>query len=213
MKKKRPRILVFNSGSGSGFQELVENSRTGALQADIVGLVTDKPTNKCLDRAMKLGITFAPPMTRFDAKDYVDLVKFFDADYVALSGWLKLTRGLDPRTTINIHPGPLPKFGGKGMYGHHVHQAVIEAYKRGEITHSAVTMHFVTEEYDKGPVFFRYPILIRPNDDADSLGTRVNKIEHGWQFFVTNLVVTGQIHWDGKNPQSLVVPELLKSSQ
>jgi folate-dependent phosphoribosylglycinamide formyltransferase PurN len=71
-------------------------------------------------------------------------------------------------------------------------------------------MHFVTKEYDKGPVFFRYPVLIRPNDDADSLGSRVNKIEHGWQSFVTNLVVTGQIHWNGENPESLVVPEFMK---
>ncbi len=210
---KKPRILIFNSGSGSGFQELVENSRTGVLQANIVGLVTDKGTHKCLDRAMDLGVTFVPPMKNFDARSYNDLVKFFGADYVVLSGWLKLVKGLDPRTTINIHPGPLPLFGGKGMYGHHVHEAVIEAYKRGEIIHSAVTMHFVTEEYDKGPVFFRYPILIRPNDDADSLGARVNKIEHGWQSFVTNLVITRQIHWDGKNPKSLVVPEFLKSFQ
>ncbi len=213
MKTKKPRILVFNSGSGSGFQELVENSRTGVLQADIVGLVTDKDTHKCLDRAIDLGITFASPMKNFDAQSYQALVKFFGANYVALSGWLKLVKGLDPRTTINIHPGPLPKFGGKRMHGHHVHEAVIEAYKRGEITHSAVTMHFVTEEYDKGPVFFRYPVLIRPNDDTNSLGSRVNKIEHGWQSFVTNLVVTGQIHWDGKDPKSLVVPEFLKSFQ
>ena len=213
MKTKKPRILIFNSGSGSGFQELVENSRTGVLQADVVGLVTDKGTHKCLDRAMNLRIIFASPMKIFDAQSYQDLVKYFGADYVILSGWLKLVKGLDPRTTINIHPGPLPQFGGKGMYGHHVHEAVIEAYKRGEITHSVVTMHFVTEEYDQGPVFFRYPVLIRPNDDADSLGSRVNKIEHGWQSFITNLVVTGQIRWDGKDPKSLVVPEFLKSFQ
>lgn len=208
MKKKR--ILVLNSGSGSGFQELVENSITGILDAEIVGLVTNKDTYQCIDRAIKLGITFAPPMQKFETKDYQSLVNFFGADYVALSGWLKPVRGLDPRTTINIHPGPLPKFGGKGMYGHHVHEAVIQAYRRGEIKHSEVCMHFVTAEYDQGPVFFRYPILIRPDDDADSLGSRVNKIEHGWQSFITNLVVHKQITWDGKNPDSLRVPTWYK---
>lgn len=209
-KTKRKRLLVFNSGSGSGFQELVENSRTGVLSAEIVGLVTNKSTYTCLKRAMNLDILFAPPMTQFEAKDYKKLVKFFNAEYIALSGWLKPTKGLDPRKTFNIHPGPLPEFGAKGMYGHHVHEAVIKAYKKGLITESAVTMHFVTKEYDKGPVFFRYPVLIRPDDDADSLGSRVNKIEHGWQSFVTNLVVTGQIHWDGENSESLVVPEFMK---
>ncbi len=208
MKKKR--ILVFNSGSGSGFQELVENSITGILDADIVGLVTNKETYQCIDRALKLDITFAPPMKKFEAKDYQSLVNFFGADYVSLSGWLKPVVGLDPRTTINIHPGPLPRFGGKGMYGHHVHEAVIQAYRRGEIKYSEVCMHFVTEEYDQGPVFFRYLILIRPDDDADSLGSRVNKIEHGWQSFITNLVVHRKISWDGKNPDSLRVPTWYK---
>lgn len=205
MRKKR--ILVFNSGSGSGFQELVENSRTGVLDAEIVGLVTNKSTYTCIDRAFKLRITFAPPMESFEASDYQALVKFFKADYVALSGWLKTAIGLDLRTTFNIHPGPLPLFGGKGMYGHHVHEAVIAAYRRGEITHSEVCMHFVTNEYDQGPVFFRYPVLIRPDDDADSLGVRVNKIEHGWQSYITNLVVHKKISWDGVDPSSLKVPK------
>lgn len=204
---KRKKILVFNSGSGSGFQELVENSRTGVLDAEIVGLVTNKATYTCIDRALKLGITFVPPMEYFEARDYQALVKYFGADYVALSGWLKPVRGLDPRTTFNIHPGPLPLFGGKGMYGHHVHEAVIAAYRRGEITHSEVCMHFVTDEYDQGPVFFRYPVLIRPDDDADTLGARVNKIEHGWQSYITNLIVHGKISWDGIDPSSLKVPK------
>ena len=117
---------------------------------------------------------------------------------------------MNPQKTINIHPGPLPHFGGPGMYGHHVHETVIQAYKEGKIQNSEVCMHFVTEEYDKGPVFFWYPVLIRPDDDADSLGARVNKIEHAWQSFVTNLVVTGQIRWDGKNTKSLVVPDFMK---
>lgn len=210
METKKKKILVFNSGSGSGFQELVENSRTGILHAEIAGLVTNNSKYTCLERAIKLDITFAPPVKRFEADDYQVLVKFFGADFVALSGWLKPVRGLDPRTTFNIHPGPLPDFGGKGMFGHHVHEAVIKAFREGKIKNSEVCMHFVTEKYDEGPVFFRYPVLIRDDDDADSLGTRVNKIEHGWQSFVTNLVVNGDIHWDGQNPQSLVVPEFMK---
>ncbi|MCF7834920.1 hypothetical protein K9M48_02595 [Candidatus Gracilibacteria bacterium] len=149
-------------------------------------------------------------MSGFEAEDYQALVNHYRADYVSLSGWLKLTKGLDPRTTFNIHPGPLPNFGGPGMYGHHVHEAVIKAYKKGEIKNSEVCMHFVTDEYDRGPVFFRYPVRIRLNDTPETLGDRVNKIEHGWQSFVTDLVVNGQIYWDGIHPESLVVPDFMR---
>ncbi len=204
---KKPRILVFNSGSGSGFQELVENSKTGVLNAEIVGLITNDEKYTCIQRAEKLGI----PVTIMDNR-YQEIMRYFQPDFVALSGWLKkVPMGIfNPKTTINIHPGPLPDFGGPGMYGHHVHEAVIKAYKDGHVKNSEVCMHFVTDEYDKGPVFFRYPVLIRPDDTADTLGARVNKIEHGWQSFVTNLVVNGKIYWDGKNPESLLVPEFMK---
>jgi folate-dependent phosphoribosylglycinamide formyltransferase PurN len=207
MEKKK--ILVFNSGSGSGFQQLVENTKTGVLDAQIVGLITNNENYACIEKAKKMSIPYTV-MTAFEQKDYQKLIDWFTPDLVALSGWLKLTKGLDPKTTINIHPGPLYDFGGKGMYGHHVHEAVMLAYHEGRITHSEVCMHFVTAAYDLGPVFFRYPVLIRPDDDADSLGSRVNVVEHGWQSYVTNLVVQGKISWDGKNPASLRMPEYMK---
>lgn len=94
------------------------------------------------------------------------------------------------------------------MYGHHVHEAVVEAYKRGEVTHSAVTMHFVTEKYDEGPVFLAVPVPVEAGDTAETLGARVNATEHQWQPVATNLVVNGQIHWDGMDPKSLVVEGL-----
>lgn len=206
------KLLVFNSGSGSGFQELVENSRTGVLDAEIIGLVTDNSKHLCIERAKKLNIPVWTMYQVFSIEAYEHAVSLFKPDFIALSGWLKLVRGLDPKTTFNIHPGPLPDFGGKGMYGHNVHEAAIKAFKEGKIKESAVTMHFVTDAYDRGPVFFRYPVLIRPDDTADTLGSRVNKIEHGWQSFITNLVVTGQITWDGKDPDSLVVPEFIREN-
>ena len=122
------------------------------------------------------------------------------------SGWLKPVRGLDTKTTFNIHPGPLPEFGGTGMYGHHVHAAVLEAFHRGRLTHSAVCMHFVTSRYDEGPVFFRHPVPILENDTLETLGQRVNEAEHKFQPMITDLIVRGEISWDGKNPDSLRVP-------
>lgn len=200
-------LLVFNSGSGSGFQELVENSRTGILDVNIA-LVSNNENFACVERAKKLRIPYTI-MQRFEAEDYRDILDCFKPDFVALSGWLKRTKGLDPKTTFNIHPGPLPAFGGKGMYGHHVHEAVIKAYQEGRIQYSAVTMHFVTEEYDQGPIFFQYPVFIRPDDTPDTLAARVNKIEHSWQSYLTSLVIQGLIYWDGKHHSSLIMPEFM----
>ena len=201
------KILVFNSGGGSGFQELVENSKTGILQAEIVALVTNKAIYSCVERAKKLGIPVIV-MNKFEEEDYKKIIDQFKPDFICLSGWLKLTKGLDPKKTINIHPGPIERFGGKGMFGHHVHDAVITAYKRGEVTESAVCMHFVTEEYDEGTVFFRYPILIRKEDTAETLGDRVNKIEHGWQSYITNLILNGDIYLNDDG--TITVPKWYK---
>jgi len=127
------------------------------------------------------------------------------------SGWLKFVRGLDPAKTVNIHPGPLPRFGGTGMYGHYVHEAVMAAYHRGEITQSALTMHFVDETaYDNGPIIFQMPVLIRPEDDGETLAKRVNEKERAWQSHILNLVVHrhiylshGQVFYESDVPKRL----------
>jgi len=197
----KPRVLVFASGDekggGSGFQELVEFSRTDppVLNAQIVGVVSNHPYGGVRKRADSLQIPFEYWPGPFDAKGYQSFFRKYNADYVMCSGWLKFVRGLAPERTINIHPGPLPRFGGPGMYGRRVHEAVIEAYRRGEIKQSAVTMHFVDEvAYDHGPIIFQMPILIRPDDDAESLAKRVNEKERAWQSYILNLVVNGHIY-------------------
>ncbi len=93
------------------------------------------------------------------------------------------------------------------MYGHHVHEAVMQAFWRGEITHTEINMHFVSEEYDKGPVFFRCIIPIQKNDTPDTLAARVNVLEHYYQPIITNLVVSHRIRWNGIDPGSLVTPQ------
>jgi len=201
-------LLVFASGDsgggGSGFKKLVEATRSGVLQANIVGVVSNHATGGVYKKALELEIPFfhfSAPWTQLEYQRYV---KAMGADFIALSGWLKLVKGLPPDRTINIHPGPLPNFGGPGMYGHHVHEAVLVAFKRGEITHSEVCMHFVTDKYDRGPVFFRCKVELLQNDTAEGIAARVNKVEHEFQSYFTNQVVTGQIHWDGNDPDSLV---------
>ena len=195
------RVLVFASGDdkggGSGFQELVEFSRTHppVLNARIIGVISNHQNGGVRKKADALRIPFEYWPGPYDAKGYRGFVEKYQADFVMCSGWLKFVRGLDAAKTVNIHPGPLPRFGGAGMYGHHVHEAVITAYRRGEITQSAVTMHFVDEAaYDHGPIIFQMPVLIRPGDDAESLAKRVNEKERAWQSHILNLVVHRQIY-------------------
>jgi phosphoribosylglycinamide formyltransferase-1 len=210
-------VLVFASGDskggGSGFQELVEFSRTGppVLDAQIIGVISNHSNGGVRRRADTLHIPFEYWPGPYDAKGYRTFVEKYQADFVMCSGWLKFVRGLDPAKTVNIHPGPLPQFGGPGMYGHHVHDAVIAAYHRGEITQSAVSMHFVDEKaYDHGPIIFQMPVLIRPDDDAETLAKRVNEKERAWQSHILNLVIhryiyleDGQVVYKSETPRRL----------
>lgn len=202
---KKPSVLVFASGTktggGSGFQKMIEAKQLNppVLDTWIPAVISNHCSGGVARRAEKLGIEFLCWEGPFKAKGYQNFVKYFNADFVMLSGWLKLVAGLDPARTINIHPGPLPNFGGPKFYGHYVHEAVLVAYHRGEITHSAVTMHFVNEEFDRGPVFFALPVPIEAGDTPETLAARVNQEEHRWQSKVLNMVVHEQVRLvDGK---------------
>lgn len=214
--RKKPKLLILASGSaeggGSGFENLVQASRQELFQAEIVGVVSNHLNGGVRQRADKLGIPFIYFPGPWTGEEYQRLAQETKADFFGLSGWLKLTKGLDlktsfnSRTVFNIHPGPLPDFGGPGFYGHHIHEAVLAAFKRGDLTHTALSMHFVTEEYDQGPIFFKLKIKINDDDTVETLAQRVNKLEHQYQPVITNLVVNGLIHWDGINLSSLKVP-------
>ncbi len=204
---RKPMLAVMASGTktggGSGFENLVKASRDGRLDAAIF-VISNHENGGVRERANKLGVPFTYFPGPWTAENYRKITE--GADFVALSGWLKMVYGLDPKTTFNIHPGPLPKFGGDGMYSHHVHEAVVSAYRRGEIAESAVTMHFVIEGYDKGPIFFAEKVEMRPDDTPESLQVRVNMAEHKFQPLVTQAVLRGEVSWDGKDPSTLVSP-------
>ncbi|OGY69529.1 MAG: hypothetical protein A3B94_03730 [Candidatus Jacksonbacteria bacterium RIFCSPHIGHO2_02_FULL_43_10] len=118
----RPRLLVFASGSpeggGSGFENLVHSTTTGVLDADIVGVVSNNEHGGVRTRADKLGIRFIYYPKPWNENGYQQIAGNSGAQFFALSGWLKQVLGLDPRLTFNIHPGPLPEFGGHRMYSH-----------------------------------------------------------------------------------------------
>lgn len=201
----KPKIIIFSSGTknggGSGFENMVNAMRNGILSGEIYAVVSNHENGGVRKRAEKLGIPFIYFPGPFTAENYQKIAK--GADLICLSGWLKLAVGLDPKKTINIHPGPLPEFGGPGLYGHHVHEAVMKVYKEGKLTHSAVSMHFVTDEYDRGPIFFKQQVEIFPTDTPETLAKRVNEAEHKWQPIITEKVLKGEISWDGKDPKTL----------
>ena len=201
------KIAVLASGSakggGSGFEKLAEAIKRGDLEAEIVCVLSNHVTGGVAKKARKYGIRFVHFASPWTAKKCYQLIGT-DIDLLCMSGWLKRITRLDPQRTINIHPGPLPEFGGPGMYGHHVHEAVMQAYRDGKIHESAVSMHFVTDEYDAGPVFFALPIPIEAEDTVDSLAKRVNAAEHLYQWQFTKHVLEGRIRWDGSDPESLI---------
>jgi phosphoribosylglycinamide formyltransferase-1 len=211
----RPKIVVFASGTkdggGSGFENLVNASKTTELGADIVAVVSNHEHGGVRARAERLGIPFVYFHSPYDAESYRDVVEKSGAEWMALSGWLKKVEGLDPAKTFNIHPALLSfqngRFGGPGLYGHHVHERVVAALDAVEIAESGPTMHFTTDEYDRGPIFFERRVPLVAGMTADDIAAAVNKIEHEWQPKITNMVVHGKISWDGKDPKSLVVPE------
>lgn len=201
------KLIVFASGTktggGSGARKLKEASRNGVLDAEIAAFVSNHAEGGVMEHALQLGVPFIHFPAPWTAERYQAIMKQTGAKFAALSGWLKFVRGLDPRTTFNIHPGPLPLTG--GLHGMQVHEAALAAYRRGEIAESAVTMHFVTEAMydDVRGVFCRCPVPIFPDDTAETLAGRVNKFEHEIQPEQTNLVVTGRITWDGENSASV----------
>lgn len=208
--KDQPKLIIFASGTkeggGSGFENLVKSPD---LDAEIVAVVSNHERGGVRARAEMLGIPFVYFPGPYDAEHYQKIVADSGAEWVALSGWLRIVKGLDPAKTFNVHPALLSqlggRFGGHGMYGHRIHEAVKEALDAGEITESGFTMHFVTGEIDRGPAFFEHRVPLEKGMNADEIAAAVNRAEHEWQPKVTNAVVHGEIYWDGKDSKSLVI--------
>lgn len=208
----RPKIVVFASGTkeggGSGFENVVKSPE---LDADILAVVSSNEHGGVRERAERLKVPFVYMPAPYDTASYRKVVRESGAEWVALSGWFKFVQGLDAAKTFNIHPALLSqfdgRFGGKAMFGHTLHEQVLAAFRRGEIAESGCTMHFVTDEYDRGPAFFEYRIPLSKGMMPDDIAHAVNVEEHRWQPKITNMVVHGEISWDGKDPASLVFPK------
>jgi len=181
---EKARLAVFISGGGSNLQSLIDASKAGRLSAEVVLVVSNKANAYGLERARNEGIdtfVYNPKnyRTREEAhSDLMEMLEEYGVEYIALAGYLKLlpepvVRKFQGRIT-NIHPALLPKYGGKGMYGHYVHEAVIEAGDK----ESGVTIHLVDEIYDNGRILMQGKVPVLPDDNPEKLAARVLEMEH-----------------------------------
>lgn len=179
MKKN---IAIFASGSGSN-AECISNYFFDNKLIDVKLFLTNNKTAGILERGYRLGVpTVVFNKQLFSKSDaIVELLKNQNIDFVVLAGflWLIPQHLLEafPNRIINIHPALLPKYGGKGMWGHHVHEAVV-ANKEAE---SGITIHLVNEYYDEGEQLFQASCDIDQTDTPEDVAAKVLKLEH--EFF------------------------------
>lgn len=187
-------LAVFASGSGTTLQAIIDSIENKKLDAKISIVVSNKPDAYALKRAEKAGI----PTYIISSKgkgniddELCDHLKNYDIDLIVLAGYLKMIgdKLLANYRIINTHPSLLPKFGGKGMHGMHVHQAVIDSKEKI----SGVTVHFVNNEYDRGDIIRQTTVTVLPTDDAESLSAKVQAAEKIQLIEVLNDFSSGKI--------------------
>ena len=174
------KIAVFASGSGSNAENIIRYFEKDD-SVEIVSIVSNKACAYVHERSKSLNIpsyTFAKP--EFENGEVLKLILKQQIDWIVLAGFLlKIPNNIlqaYPNRIINIHPALLPKYGGKGMYGLHVHEAVVANRE----TESGITIHYVNENYDEGAIIFQAKCEIFPNDSAEEVAAKVHELEYRW---------------------------------
>ena len=195
------RVAVLASGSGTNLQAILDQqSALGpAASAQVVLVASDHADAGVLARARAAGITAVALDRTARTTGLATILAAHRVELVVLAGYMRLVppdvvaqfRG----RMLNVHPALLPAFGGAGMYGHRVHEAVIA---RGQRL-TGPTIHFVDERYDEGPIIAQWPVPVFPHDTPDELATRVLQVEHVLYPRVVEAVAAGHIRLDENN--------------
>jgi phosphoribosylglycinamide formyltransferase-1 len=193
------RIGVLVSGGGSNLQALIEATQRNELRAEIALVISNKPGVYALERAACHKIPAVLVDHRLYQSNYdfsraiLDILLEYRIDLICLAGFLRI---LDrcvteryPNRILNIHPALLPAFGGKGMYGHHVHEAVIASGAK----YSGATVHLVTPRTDVGPIVAQAVVAIDDQDTPETLAAKVLSLEHRLYPQAVQLVVEDRI--------------------
>ncbi len=183
MKDNKKRIAIFASGEGSNAEAIALHFENHSF-IDVSMIVSNKKEAGVHRRISR----FAIPSYFFDKSawqsgegkgtEVLALLIDEQIDLIVLAGFLsfipELVLNAYKGRIINIHPSLLPKYGGKGMWGHHVHEAVIDAHEK----ESGITIHHVTDKLDEGEIIFQTSCEVRPDDTPDSLAARIHQLEH-----------------------------------
>lgn len=172
------RLAILGSGNGTNAQQISEYF-AGRPDVEVACIIYNKRDAYIAERAKKLGIEshYFSRADFYDNGAVLDYLRDKKIDWVILAGflWLVPEAMLDayPNRIINIHPALLPNYGGKGMYGHHVHEAVVAAGEH----ESGITIHIVDRHYDRGTTLFQARCTVTPDDTADTLAAKIHLLE------------------------------------
>ena len=174
------RLSIFVSGNGTNLQRIAEYFADNK-DVEIVNVVCNNPKAYSIERAKNLGIPLRM-ITReeFKSEAFVKEMKNLNIDLIVLAGFLwKVPENLVkafPKKIVNIHPALLPKYGGKGFYGEHVHEAVVAAKE----AFSGITIHYVDEVYDNGEIILQAYVALSEKETPDSLAAKIHQLEQAY---------------------------------
>ena len=172
------RIVIFASGSGTNAENLIKFFHNRE-NASVIQILTNNPYAKVLERAKKLKVSALSfnKIAFTETNDVLNLLKASQPDLIVLAGFLwkfpEHILNAFPNKVINVHPALLPKFGGKGMYGMHVHNAVVT----NKETETGITIHYVNENYDEGAIIFQAKCNVSVNDTAEDVAAKIHELE------------------------------------
>lgn len=174
------RLSIFVSGNGTNLQRIAEYFK-GNNDVEIVNVVCNNPKAYSIERAKNLGIPLRMiTKAEFNSPEFTKEMRSLNLDLIVLAGFLwKIPASLIqayPRQIVNIHPALLPKYGGKGFYGEHVHEAVVAAKEQ----FSGITIHYVNEIYDSGEIILQAYTALEPGETPDSLAAKIHKLEQAY---------------------------------
>lgn len=172
------RLAILGSGNGTNAQQISEYF-AGRTDVEVACIIYNKRNAYIAERAKRLGIEsrYFGRADFYENGAVMEYLRQKQADWVILAGFLWLVPqdmlAAFPGRIINIHPALLPKYGGKGMYGHHVHEAVVANHE----SESGITIHIVDEHYDRGTTLFQARCTVTPDDTPDTLAAKIHLLE------------------------------------
>jgi len=196
-KNNKLNICFFASHGGSNMQAIIDNIKLEELDIKISLVISNNSNSTALERAINEGIPsyHLSSITNPDNLDdvIIDKIKEYKVNIILLAGYMRKLgdRVIDEveGRVLNIHPALLPKFGGKGMYGMNVHQAVIDAKEKK----SGATVHIVSSNYDEGRILNQIEVDVFPEDDPETLAKRVLEVEHFIYTDTLKKILSGEI--------------------